>query len=116
MVSYGNYNLKKKKKGKKIITAVIVTVAIILVGIFVIGIIAGSDGENMEQVSTAVEENTDLKIQIGELNDEIAKLKEENENLKAELESRPTIMPAPTGSPLPTSSPAPSDSSLISPR
>lgn len=115
MVSYGNYNLKKKRKGKLILKVVIGAVIVICAAVFIIGIIAGSGGEDTERISSAIEENTQLKLQIGELNEEIAKLKEENETLKTELESRPTPVPENTAAPE-TASPMPTESSLISPR
>jgi len=93
MSGYGNFNLNKKRKGKKARIAIGVIAVLLFVGICYIGITAGSD--DMEHVSTAVQENVQLKQQISELNDQIARLNEEIVNLNAELGMRPTIAPTP---------------------
>lgn len=115
MAGYGNFNLNKKRKGKKLIIAVVCIVVLIIAAVFYIGITAGSSGEEMERISAAVEENTQLKIQINELNDQIEKMQEAIDNLHAELEARPTIAPTPyamQGEVMPTETPA----AAISPR
>ncbi len=93
MSGYGNFNLNKKRKGKKAGIAVGIVAVLLIIGICYIGITAGSD--NMEHISTAVQENVQLKQQISELNDQIAQLNEEIANLNAELGTRPTIAPTP---------------------
>lgn len=95
MVSYGNYNLNKKRKGKKIVVAIICVIAILLAVLFYIGITIGNNNDEMNKFSTAVEENTELKLKINELNDQISKMQTEINNLHAELDSRPTPEPSP---------------------
>lgn len=108
MANYGNFNINKRKKGKKIITAAIIIVVIFAAALLFIGIIAGSDGEKMEYVSSVVEENTRLKMQISELNDTINKMQTTIDDLNAQLAARPTPEPTPYTAPdaaVPTASP-----------
>lgn len=115
MANYGNFNLNKKRKGRKIIIAVVCIAVILLAVVFYIGITAGSDGEGMQRISSVVSENTQLKEQVSELNDRIAKMQKEIEDLNAQLEARPTIEPTPyaaQGTVMPTATPA----STLSPR
>lgn len=93
MAGYGNFNLNKKRNGKKTGIAIGVIAVLLVAGICYLGITAGSD--DVEHVSTAVQENVQLKQQISELNDQIARLNEEIVNLNAELGMRPTIAPTP---------------------
>lgn len=95
MASYGNFNINRKKKGKKALTVIICIAVILLAIVFYIGITAGSDGEGMQRVSTAVEENTKLKEQISELEQTISLMQSEIDGLNAQLEARPTIQPTP---------------------
>ncbi|MGN0106558.1 MAG: hypothetical protein ACI4A5_02520 [Hominilimicola sp.] len=115
MANYGNFNFNRKRKGKKIIIAVVCIIAVLLAVIFYIGITAGSDSEEMQRVSAVVSENTQLKEQVSELSDEISKLQKEIEDLNAQLEARPTIAPTPyaaQGAEIPAATPAPT----LSPR
>lgn len=65
------------------------------------------------QIADAIQENTELKLKVNELNDQIAQMQEEIDSLHAELEAMPTIEPIlPSGSPAPSVSPT----SPISPR
>ncbi len=95
MANYGNFNFNRKRKGKKIIIAVGCVIVLLLAVVFYIGITAGSDGEGMERVSSAVAENTQLKQQISELNGQIEKMQKEIDDLNAQLALRPTIAPTP---------------------
>ncbi len=115
MANYGNFNLNRKRNGKKIIIAVASIAVIILALVFYIGLTAGSESEDMERISSAVAENVQLKQQISELNNEIAKKQQEIDDLNAQLELRPTIAPTPymaQGGVMPTLTPAPT----LSPR
>lgn len=93
MTVYGNFNQNRKRKGKKIRIAVGVIAVLLVVAVFYIGLIAGDDSTSSEHISTAVQENVQLKQQISELNDQITLLNEENAKLKAELGIRPTVAP-----------------------
>lgn len=90
---YGNINGKQKKKGSKIFIILICIIAIIIIALAAIGLTIGADSEGQQQISAAISENTQLKMQIDELNDEIEKLNEEIERLGGELEARPTLEP-----------------------
>lgn len=93
MSGYGNFNLNKKRNGKKIgIVGGIIAVLLIII-ICYVGITADSD--DTEHISAAVRENVQLKQQISELNDQIAQLNEEIANLNEELGARPTVAPTP---------------------
>ena len=81
--------------------------------IFYIGITVGSNNDKSNQIADAIQENTELKLKVNELNDQIAQMQEEIDSLHAELEAMPTIEPTlPSGSPAPSVSPT----SPISPR
>ena len=99
MANYGNLNINKRKKGRKIMVAAIVLVVILAAALMFIGIVAGSDGEKMEYVSSVVEENTRLKMQISELNDTITKMQTTIDDLNAQLAARPTPIPTPPAAP-----------------
>ncbi len=114
MALYGNFNINKKKKGKKIIIAAICIVSCAAAAVFAVGIIAGSRSGKTDTISSAVEENTQLKIQINELNDKIVKMQETIDSLKESLDARPTIAPSPAAS-APVSSPS-ATRDAISPR
>lgn len=109
MKIYDNLNYAKKRKGKKIVIAVICILIIILAFIFYVGITVGStDGK--DNISDVIRENTELKLKVNELNEEIVKLQAEIDLLNGELEVRPTPEPSPSASPLPTASVSPSPS------
>ena len=74
--------------------------------IFYIGITVGSNSDKSNQIADAIQENTELKLKVNELNDQIAQMQEEIDSLHAELEAMPTIEPTlPSGSPAPSVSP-----------
>ena len=101
MSNYGNLNINRNKnrKGKKIIIALICIAVLILAFIFYIGITVGSNNDKSNQIADAIQENTELKLKVNELNDQIAKMQEEIDSLHAELEAMPTIEPTlPSGS------------------
>ena len=111
MAQYGNLKLRAKKRGHKIYIVICAVVFVIIAILFYIGITVGSGSGEMERMSTAVQENTQLKTQVSELNSEIERLNSEIEglnaeiaDLNAELEARPTALPAPTATPAATSS------------
>lgn len=115
MSNYGNLNINRNKnrKGKKIIIALICIAVLILAFIFYIGITVGSNNDKSNQIADAIQENTELKLKVNKLNDQIAQMQEEIDSLHAELEAMPTIEPTlPSGSPAPSVSPT----SPISPR
>ena len=95
MANYGNFNFNRKRKGKKIIIAVVCIAALLLAVVFYIGITAGSDSEEMQRVSAVVAENTQLKEQVSELSEQISRMQKEIEELNAQLEARPTTAPTP---------------------
>ena len=107
MSNYGNLNINRNKnrKGKKIIIALICIAVLILAFIFYIGITVGSNNDKSNQIADAIQENTELKLKVNELNDQIAQMQEEIDSLHAE----PIL---PSGSPAPSVSPT----SPISPR
>ena len=108
MSNYGNLNINRNKnrKGKKIIIALICIAILILAFIFYIGITVGSNNDKSNQIADAIQENTELKLKVNELNDQIAQMQEEIDSLHAELEAMPTIEPIlPSGSPAPSVSP-----------
>ena len=101
MSNYGNLNINRNKnrKGKKIIIALICIAVLILAFIFYIGITVGSNNDKSNQIADAIQENTELKLKVNELNDQIAQMQEEIDSLHAELEAMPTIEPTlPSGS------------------
>lgn len=117
MANYGNFNFNKKRKGRKFIIAVVCIAAVLLAVIFYIGITAGSGRD--ENISSAVAENTQLKLQIGELNDKIEKMQTKIDDLNAQLDARPTIAPTPytpQGGVAAEASPTPFPKETISPR
>lgn len=94
MAGYGNFNFNKKKKGNKIGIAVLCVAVLIAAAVFYIGVTAGSNGEEMERISSAVAENTALKERISELEEKIASLEQQIADKEAELSERPTARPA----------------------
>lgn len=116
MANYGNFNLNKKRKGKKIIVAVVSVIICLAAIVFFIGITVGSDGTEMEHVSSVVEENTYLKMQISELNDAVARMQKEIDDLTAQLASMPTPVPTQYGMPDGTEQPTETPRGNISPR
>ena len=88
MSNYGNLNINRNKnrKGKKIIIALICIAVLILAFIFYIGITVGSNNDKSNQIVDAIQENTELKLKVNELNDQIAQMQEEIDSLHAELE------------------------------
>ena len=115
MASYGNFNFNRKRKSKKIIIAVVSIVVILAAAVFFIGITAGSDGEGMERISSVVEENTQLKMEISALNDKIARMQTEIDDLNAELMARPTPEPTPYTAPDDVA-PVETPQTIVSPR
>lgn len=114
MKLYDNSNYAKRKNGKKIIIAILCVLIIILAFIFYVGITVGnSDGT--DNISDTIRENTELKLKVNELNEEIVRLQAEIDTLNGELEARPTPEPSPSVSPLPTASVAPSVSPSAEP-
>lgn len=99
MANYGNFNFNKKKKKKKIWGIAVGGVAVIIVVLFYIGLTAGSDAENAQSISSAVAENTKLKEEIYDLNNQLAEMQETIDNLNEELEARPTLEPTPYNAP-----------------
>ena len=89
MSNYGNLNINRNKnrKGKKIIIALICIAVLILAFIFYIGITVGSNNDKSNQIADAIQENTELKLKVNELNDQIAQMQEEIDSLHAELEA-----------------------------
>ena len=69
--------------------------------IFYIGITVGSNNDKSNQIADAIQENTELKLKVNELNDQIAQMQEEIDSLHAELEAiwldlsllLPTVIP-----------------------
>ena len=116
MAGIGNFNINRKKKGNKLLIAAAVIVILFFAVVCYIGIVAGSHGEAMQEISSAVAENTQLKQQINEQNGEIAKLREEVASLNAQLEARPTAPPV--SSPIPVMTPPTQgeQTNVISPR
>lgn len=115
---YGNINGKQHKKGGKLLIILICIIALVIIALAVIGLTVGSNSAGHQQISEAISENTQLKMQIDELNEEIEKLNKEIERLGGELEARPTAAPETYTAPneavdqlIPTSSPE-----VISPR
>lgn len=113
MPVYTNADFGKRRKRKRIAIIITVIVVLILAVIFYIGITAGSDGERMERISSAVEENTQLKLQIDELNEQIEEMQTEINDLKAQLDARPLPSAEPTNLP---ASPVPTERAGTSPR
>jgi cell division protein FtsB len=112
MAFYGNFN--RRRKGKKIITAVICTAIILLAVIFYIGLTVGNDGDEMQRISSAVAENTQLKEQISSLTQQVEQLQEEVTNLNEQLEAQAAATPLPSA--LPSTTAPEATPSKISPR
>lgn len=116
MTVYGNFNINKKKKKNKIWIAVVCIVIVLAALVCYIGIVAGSDGESMQQISSAVAENTQLKEQVNALNAEIVRLNEEIASLTAQLEASPTAEPEMPASTADTANNAGVSDTVIPPR
>lgn len=112
-MQFGNYNINKKNKRKKIVTVILCSAAAIAAAVYVIGLIAHTGGERAEVISSAVAENIQLKEQISEMNDRIAFLEQENENLSARLALAPTPAPQESNAP---QTPEPTPEQNMSPR
>lgn len=97
---YTSISSKQKRKGGKLIIAILCVAAAILIGLGTVGIIVGSQSDGRTQVSEAVAENVQLKQQIDFLNGEVERLNAEVERLGGELALRPEA-PAPTVTPAP---------------
>jgi cell division protein FtsB len=115
---YGNLNGKQNKKGKKFLIIIICIAALVIIALAALGLTIGAGSAGHQQISAAIEENTQLKREIDQLNEEIERLNTEIERLGGELEARPTVTPetytAPNGAVNqlnPTSSPT-----AVSPR
>lgn len=114
---YGNLNGKQNKKGKKLLIILLCIAAAVVVVLAIIGFTVGANPAERQYISSAITENTQLRLQIDQLNEEIEKLNEEITRLGGELELRPTIAPEPYSVPdgimeaVPTATPA-----VISPR
>lgn len=93
MAQYGNFNVSKRSRGKKIAIAAVIIAAVLVVLIYIIGIFTG--GGNVERVSSAVAENVRLKEQVSEMSERIAFLEQENEELAARIALIPTVAPTP---------------------
>ncbi|MDO5396817.1 MAG: hypothetical protein Q4G33_02705 [bacterium] len=104
---------RKIRRASKIIGTVC---AAALVGLYVLGATLGSDSEQRQKISRAVEENNQLRSELTAKDERINELEEEVRQLKAELEAIPTPAPTPY-QPEPTAEPAPAETeSINSPR
>lgn len=99
MAVYGNFNTNKKKKIKKTVIGIIIAAAVVLAGIYIIGIIARMNGSEGREISSAVSENVRLRQEISEKEDEIRRLEDEINTLKATLNERPVPTPEPSAEP-----------------
>ena len=105
MARYGNFNINKKKKKNKPLIILLCVIAAALIALFIIGVTAGSDGEGMAKMSAAVRENTELKAEVSEMTEEIARLNGVIADLEAQIAAMPTLPPV-EETPLPGASPA----------
>ena len=94
-VYYGSYQSQRNKSNKK--KVIIIAVAVIAVIIFVASMCIVSFNEDGygAAMQASVEEMTQMRIRIKELEDEIINLQNEIEGYKAELAMRPATTAAP---------------------
>lgn len=108
---YVNYG--RKRKSKKLLIIICCCAAVFLIAVGVVGIIAGSSGEERQEVSAAVSENIELKQQMSGMQEKIDGLNQRIAELENELEQRPTISPTPYAVPgQPSMSPVPSEQTV----
>ena len=91
------YGLNQRKR-KKYRTIPIFIAAAVVVFIFVVGIIVKVGGKEHDEISSAVTENTQLKQQIAQLEEENQILKAQNEELRGAVLAIPTAAPSPQAS------------------
>ncbi len=90
------YNIRPaKKKTHAWLIVLVCIVVFIFAAVSAVGIIAGSDSEKRQTVSSAVEENEQLKSELEKKNGEIDELNKKIDDLEAELKTRPTPVPTP---------------------
>ncbi|MCD8391316.1 MAG: hypothetical protein LUD03_05710 [Firmicutes bacterium] len=116
MELYGLGNNKKKKRKLWLIPVCII--AALLLAVFVLGIILNITNADRESIVAAVEENTELKQQIAELEEQVESLQAENAELNTQIEALPTPEPTiePTDEPETSASPQPTPTSGGTPR
>ena len=104
MAGYANYTAGSRgRRIKKLIIGIVCSVLIVLAAIYIIGLLVGVNDERGQEVSATVSENVALRQQVSEKDDEIERLNNEINSLKAQLENRQTPPPAET--PEPTAEP-----------
>ena len=100
MAGYANYTAGSRgRRIKKLIIGIVCSVLIVLAAIYVIGLIVGVNDERGQEVSATVTENVALRQQVSEKTDEIERLNNEINSLRAQLENRQTPPPAETPAP-----------------
>lgn len=82
---YSGYSDKKKNKLKKALVIVLIIASVLIVGVWCVGLIAGSDSEERQNVSLAIEENTALKMQIEELTAQVRELQAQLDEVNAQI-------------------------------
>ena len=79
----GKYSgITQGKRYNKAVVVIVSIIAVMLVILMTVGIIVGSDNERSKEISTAIEENTQLKQLVEEQQEQIEELTAENEKLK----------------------------------
>ena len=78
---------RKRKTVLKIAVIVLIIVIIVLIALFM------PDAQKQEEISNAIRENTELKLQIDEMQEQIDTLNTQIRELNGELEERPTPTP-----------------------
>ncbi len=90
---------KNGKRRKRIIIGTVTAVVVLFLAISVYGFFFGDGGEEGAAVSDAVAENSRLKLELQEKEEEIAALEAELEQLRSNVTPEPTFSPEPTSSP-----------------
>ena len=97
MNNYTNrFNItKRNNKPKKILVAIGAILVFLMIVVMFVGIIAGSNSQKNQNISTAIAENTQLKQQVAEQQAKIDALSAEVEELRAMLSQLPQAEPTP---------------------
>lgn len=106
-----------RKKVRRIVKIIIAVCLFALIGLYVLGATLGSDSEQRQKISQAIEENKQLRDELKAKDERINELEEETRQLKAELDAVPTPAPTPYEPATDEPEPAPEDDNMVhSPR
>lgn len=81
----------KRKKNKRIIKIVILVIVLLFIVVSVFGYFFGGGGADESAVRNAVAENSRLRLELQEKNDEIDRLNQELEDIRANVTQEPEV-------------------------